>query len=48
LPGYKKLKNFKKILEELRNLEIFRRDLEIKAGSLRIPRGGTLKRGLFL
>jgi len=48
LPGYKKLKNFKKILEELRNLEIFRRGLENKAGSLLIPWGGTVKRGLFL
>jgi len=47
LPGCGKLKNSKKILEKLRNLEIFRRGLENKADPLFIPWGGTLKRGLF-
>jgi hypothetical protein len=48
LSGYKKLKNFKKILEKLRNFEIFRRDLENRAGFLLVSWGGTLERGLFL
>jgi hypothetical protein len=48
LPGYEKLKNFKKILEKLRNLERMRRDLENKADLLFMPWGGTPEKGLFL